>query len=463
VAGKTGTTTRIWGIQKYAGKRGATYRLRWRAHGQMFSRSFSTRKHAEVFRSELLLAVRDAVPIDRATGLPVGEVSPEQHPESWLDLTDKYIDAKWPTISPRHRKSIAEALTNITMALIVPTRGRLASFDQREIASTLTYCFFARGGPRANENSEIAASLRSAAPLATAIGEPLTLRKVLRALSTKLDGTPASERTVTRKRATLNNVVEFAVELGVLEANPLPKVRQRSFGADRQIDPRIVVSHDQGDRLIDATRTHAPHLTAYFALLLYAGMRPAEARSIRREDIELPDTGWGRATLSRTEQRPGHAWTDDSAAREQRGLKHRPRTSIRVVPLRPSLVKILRSHLATFPCGASGELFASRTGKAGVPLSPPYESLVSDKSIYRAWAAAREQVLTSKQVASELGRRPYDLRHACLTGWLNAGVPPAQVAMWAGHSTRVLLDVYAGCIDGGEDAAMALIEGSEGP
>ena len=26
-----------------------------------------------------------------------------------------------------------------------------------------------------------------------------------------------------------------------------------------------------------------------------------------------------------------------------------------------------------------------------------------------------------------LARRPYDLRHACLSTWLNAGVPPAQV------------------------------------
>jgi hypothetical protein len=31
-----------------------------------------------------------------------------------------------------------------------------------------------------------------------------------------------------------------------------------------------------------------------------------------------------------------------------------------------------------------------------------------------------------------LGGRVYDLRHACLTTWLNNGVPPAQVAEWAG-------------------------------
>ncbi|MFS4095847.1 hypothetical protein [Streptomyces sp. AF1A] len=32
--------------------------------------------------------------------------------------------------------------------------------------------------------------------------------------------------------------------------------------------------------------------------------------------------------------------------------------------------------------------------------------------------------------------------------WLNDGIPPAQVAEWAGNSVAVLLAVYARCIDG---------------
>ena len=41
--------------------------------------------------------------------------------------------------------------------------------------------------------------------------------------------------------------------------------------------------------------------------------------------------------------------------------------------------------------------------------------------------------LAEEQQASPLARRIYDLRHACLSGWLNVGVPPTQVAKWAGH------------------------------
>ncbi|MFH8632883.1 hypothetical protein ACH4CC_23920 [Streptomyces lydicus] len=42
----------------------------------------------------------------------------------------------------------------------------------------------------------------------------------------------------------------------------------------------------------------------------------------------------------------------------------------------------------------------------------------------------------------------YDLRHTCLTTWLNIGVPPAQVAEWADKSVPVLLATYARRISG---------------
>ena len=66
-------------------------------------------------------------------------------------------------------------------------------------------------------------------------------------------------------------------------------------------------------------------------------------------------------------------------------------------------------------------------------------------------------VLTADQVASPLGATPYDLRHACVSGWLNAGVQGAQVAEWAGHSIGVLYRVYEKCIDGDVDLQLRRI------
>jgi len=76
--------------------------------------------------------------------------------------------------------------------------------------------------------------------------------------------------------------------------------------------------------------------------------------------------------------------------------------------------------------------------------------------------AAREAALTALQQRSPLGKRPYDLRHAAVSTWLNAGVPALQFADWAGHSVHVLLKVNAKCIDGQEDAARRRIEAALG-
>ena len=66
------------------------------------------------------------------------------------------------------------------------------------------------------------------------------------------------------------------------------------------------------------------------------------------------------------------------------------------------------------------------------------------------WKQARKLALVPDQVASGLAFRPYDLRHAGVSQWLNSGVPAPEVAARAGHSVDVLLKIYAKCIDGQE-------------
>jgi integrase len=52
-----------------------------------------------------------------------------------------------------------------------------------------------------------------------------------------------------------------------------------------------------------------------------------------------------------------------------------------------------------------------------------------------------------------VAQRPYNLRHAAVSTWLNATGNPAQVAEWAGHSVNVLMQVYAKCLSGRQEAA----------
>lgn len=108
--------------------------------------------------------------------------------------------------------------------------------------------------------------------------------------------------------------------------------------------------------------------------------------------------------------------------------------------------------------GGGGRLFVTRTGKAGVPLAAPYAPPIAQGTTYRVRKRARAAALTPEQLASPPAQRPYDLRHACLSTWLNVGVPATQVAAWAGHSVMVLLRVYAECLEGQDEVAMRQIE-----
>jgi integrase len=131
------------------------------------------------------------------------------------------------------------------------------------------------------------------------------------------------------------------------------------------------------------------------------------------------------------------------------------------VPACPELVALLRAHVTDFGAGVDGHLFVTRTGRGGVagtPLAAPYCNPIGMGTLYRVWRAARATALTPDQLASPLARRPYDLRHAGLSLWLNSGVPPTQVAESAGHSVAVLLKVYAKCLDGQDELARHRIE-----
>lgn len=100
---------------------------------------------------------------------------------------------------------------------------------------------------------------------------------------------------------------------------------------------------------------------------------------------------------------------------------------------------LLREHLEEFGTADDGRLFQSE-----------YGNVVAASSYSRAWKQARELAFTPSQAASVMAARPYDLRHAGVSQWLNSGVPAPEVATRADHSVDVLLRIYAKCIDGQE-------------
>ncbi|WP_234899819.1 hypothetical protein [Streptomyces filamentosus] len=100
--------------------------------------------------------------------------------------------------------------------------------------------------------------------------------------------------------------------------------------------------------------------------------------------------------------------------------------------------------------------------KSGVLIFPREKGGFLAGSVYRRiWAKAREAVLPEHEYNSPVGKQVYDLRHTCLTTWLNNGIPPAQVADWGGNSVPVLLSTYARCVTGQIAELQQRIEGPQ--
>jgi hypothetical protein len=85
-------------------------------------------------------------------------------------------------------------------------------------------------------------------------------------------------------------------------------------------------------------------------------------RHHRDADCRLPGGGWGRIDLAASAAPAGKDWTDDGAARQARGLKHRPQHETRSIPIPPILVQMLRNHLKRYGTAPDGRIFFTARG-----------------------------------------------------------------------------------------------------
>ena len=197
---------------------------------------------------------------------------------------------------------------------------------------------------------------------------------------------------------------------------------------------------------LQAQKEHGGMRVHGFGCMYYSALRPSEAIALTKSALSLPDEGWGELALTVSDPATSRQWTDEGR-RQGRQLKHRGKDEVRFVPVPPQLTALLQQPLAEFGTTPDGRLFRSPRGG---PLA---------KAVYgRAWREARRRALTPAEQASPLAARPYALRHAAVSTWLNAGVPATQVAEWAGHSVHVLLKVYAKCIVGQDGSARQRVE-----
>jgi len=436
----------FWKLARLAknGRRKRVYGVRWVVAGRSFSKWFEYDAQADNYRSTLITAARRGEGFDTHAGL-AESLTRQQQAVIWLDLACRYVDLKWPHIAAKSRTSIADSLATVTPVLVTTTRGMPDATTLR--AALYGWAFHTANRSAGKLGGDQAAALawaRSHSLKVTALDEPdrrsILIRRALDALALTLDGQPAAATTIARKRAVFYGVLNYAVELDILPANPIGKVTWKAPEVAEEIDRRVVASPAQVRQLLAAITTIRPDLAAFFGCLYYGAMRPGEAVALRQADcVDLPESGWGMLLLTGNAPRAGSAWTDSGNAHDERHLKHRAKKITRPVPIPAELVTLLGAHLHAYGTTADGRLFYGRRG-----------AMLSESVYGRIWQQARRNALTQAQVTSPLAARPYDLRHSGITLSLNAGVPAPEVARRAGHSVAVLLRVYAGCIDGHE-------------
>lgn len=125
------------------------------------------------------------------------------------------------------------------------------------------------------------------------------IRRALDVIALTMDGTPAAATTIARNRAVFYGVLNYAVELDILPANPLGKVTWKAPEVAEEVDRRVVARPRQVRLLLAAVEQLRPELTAFFGCLYYASLRPGEAVSLRQADCaSLPVSGWGLLMLT---------------------------------------------------------------------------------------------------------------------------------------------------------------------
>lgn len=203
-------------------------------------------------------------------------------------------------------------------------------------------------------------------------------------------GRTAAPATVARRLSCLSGFYDYGLrEVELLEYSPVANVRRPRVGED---SPTIGLDAAELDRLLTAAEQDSPRSAALISLLVYNGLRIAEALSC---DVDSVTYQRGHRVL-RIVRKGGRASTEPLAA----------------VVLRPLLDYIAERD--------SGPLFLNRSGSGRLAYSTSY-------ALVRR-LARRAGIPAAAQLS------PHSLRHSFATELLSNGTPLQHVQDAMGHA-----------------------------
>lgn len=243
----------FWDIKKRTDGRSKPYRVRWTAGGRFHEDYFRTKALADGFLSGLLRAARAGEPFEIESGLPETTVR-KNNAKSWYEHARAYSEMKWPAAAAKTRRSMAEALTTVTVAMVSTTRGAPEAAMLRTALFNWAYNPGSRGKDVPADIEAALAWIADASVPITSLSEPAVIRKALDACTRTLDGKAAAATTARRKRTVLYNALGYAIEQGHLEANPIDRVQWKAQEVAGTVDRRVVANPEQVTALLAAVR-----------------------------------------------------------------------------------------------------------------------------------------------------------------------------------------------------------------
>ncbi len=292
---------RFWDIKKISDTARGRHRVRWAAGGREHCKSFTTKALADAFLGTLEDAARDETPFDPVTGQPARLAPARAAAVTWYEHARAYSQMKWPDLAAKSRRSAAEALTTITVALTGPRRG---APDPAVLRRALFGYAFNHATATRITPAEITRALdwiAKASPPVAALDDPDTIRAVLAACARRLDGTPAAAATARRKRAVLASALGYAVERRLLPASPWPASNGRPPRSPKPSRPPLRRQPGPGRPAAGRRPPARTARRAHGSVLRLPVLRraaPVGGRGqLREPDLVLPDsTGWAGST-----------------------------------------------------------------------------------------------------------------------------------------------------------------------
>ena len=220
-----GTTydARVYRTEVYRGKVVTTYHVRWKVGGKLWREGFRTAAQADSFRSALLTSARKGEAFSLATGRPTGWERIKSD-TTWHEFACSYVDMKWKQASAKYRKDIARALTAATPVMLAEVHGRPDDASIRQALIRWGFNTKQRSEPPGEVAGVLAWVARNRPPVSE-LAEAATGRRMLDQATDRLDGKNAAASTAQRNRTILANAMDYAIELGLLEMNPIRRIK----------------------------------------------------------------------------------------------------------------------------------------------------------------------------------------------------------------------------------------------